>query len=143
MKSAELEKKIRHGKDLFSEMVRVTSDFLTRFDELALAEIHDFERKRQKLNETLIKFCAELRGHFPEEEKNLPLSITEQLEEFRIFQEVFLGIIMEKDAEIISRATVSLERLKKDMAVISKGKKALHGYNRKRCIAPHALNETA
>jgi hypothetical protein len=143
MKSAELEKEIRNGKDLFGEMVRVTSDFLTRFDELALAEIHEFERKRQKLLETLIKFCADLRGHFPEEEKNLPLVMTKQLEEFRIFQEVFVGIIMEKDAEIISRATVSLGRMKKEMAVITQGKKALHGYNRKRCIASHSLNETA
>jgi hypothetical protein len=143
MESAELEKEIRHGKDLFSEMVRITSDFLARFDELALAEIHDFKRKRQQLQDTLIKFCAELRGQFSEEEKNLPLVVTKQLEEFRIFQEVFVGLIMEKDAEIISRATGSLERMKKEMTVITQGKKALRGYNRKRCIAPHSLNETA
>jgi hypothetical protein len=143
MKSTELEKEIRKGKELFGELVRMTSDLLTRFDELALEEFHVFEQKRQKLQETLIRFCAELRGQLIEDEKNLPLEMTKQLEEFRIFQEVFVGIIMEKDAEIISRATVSLERLKEEMAVVTQGKKALHGYNRKRCSAPHSLNKTA
>ena len=112
MNSDELEKEIRRGKELFSETVRVISDFLERFAILEPAEINEFERKRQSLLEALVGFHAELKQKLPVEEKGLSLAMTKQLEEFRIFQEVFVQIILEKNAAIISQATRSRERLR-------------------------------
>lgn len=139
----ELAKEIRRGKELFSETVRVISDFLERFASLEPAEINEFERKRQTLLEALVGFHAELKQKLPKEKYDFPLVMTKQLEEFRIFQEVFVQIIMEKDAAIISQATRSRERLRVELAVVGRGKKALRGYNRRKSQSPNCLDETA
>jgi hypothetical protein len=76
-------------------------------------------------------------------ENGLPLAMTKQLEEFRIFQEVFVQIIMEKDAAIISRATRSREILRHELAVVGQGKRALRGYNRRKGASRNYLDETA
>jgi hypothetical protein len=143
MNSAELEKEISRGKGLLAEIVRVSSDFLERFTDLDPAAIREFERKRQSLLETLLGFYAELRQKLPLEEKDLPLEMTKQLEEFRIFREVFVHIIMEKNAGIISQATRSRERLRAELAVIGRGKRALRGYNQKKCTPQNYLDKTA
>lgn len=139
----ELEKEIRRGKELFSETVRVISDFLERFELLKPAEINDFERKRQSLLEALVGFHAELKKKLAAEHKDLSLAMTKQLEEFRVFQEVFVQIILEKDAAIISRATESRERLRRVLAVVGRGKQALRGYNRRKSPSANYLDETA
>ena len=143
MNIGELEKEILRGKDLFSETVRVISDFLERFECLKLSEINEFERKRQALLEALVGFHAELKQKLPAGEKGLPLSMIKQLEEFRIFQEVFAQIIMEKDAAIIAQATRSRERLRVELAVVGRGKQALRGYNRRKNPSLNCLDETA
>ncbi|MGD0843792.1 MAG: hypothetical protein ABSA06_05405 [Geobacteraceae bacterium] len=142
MNSDELAKEISRGKKLFSETVRVTSDFLARFADLDPVEIRDFERKRQTLLETLLTFHAELKQRLPVEEKGLPLAMEKQLEEFRIFQEVFVQIIMGKNAAIISQATWSRERLRAELVVIGRGKQALRGYNRRKGPSPNYLDKT-
>ena len=139
----ELEQEIRRGKELFSETVRVISDFLERFECLKPAEINAFERKRQSLLEALASFHAELKQKLQAGEKALPLAMTKQLEEFRIFQEVFVQIILEKNAAIISQATRSRERLRAELAVVGRGKQALRGYNRRRIPSLNCLDETA
>jgi hypothetical protein len=143
MKTDELEKEIRRGKELFSETIRVISDFLERLASLELAEIIEFERKRQSLLEALAGFHAELQQKLPAGEKGLPLAMTKQLEEFRIFQEVFVQIIQEKNAAIISQATRSRERLRAELAVVGRGKQALRGYNRRKSPSANYLDETA
>jgi hypothetical protein len=143
MNSDELEKEISRGKGLFSETVRVISDFLERFECLKPAEINEFERKRQSLLEALAGFHAELKQKLPAGEKGLPLAMAKQLEEFRIFQEVFVQIILEKNAAIISQATRSRERLRAELAVVGRGKQALRGYNRRKNPSANYLDETA
>jgi hypothetical protein len=143
MTSAELEKEISHGKGLLAEIVRVSSDYLERFADLDLAQIRVFERKRQSLLEALLGFHAELKQKLPLEEKELPLEMTKQLEEFRIFQEVLVQIIMEKNAAIISQATRSRERLRHGLAIIGLGKRALRGYNQRKSTSPNYLDKTA
>lgn len=132
MNSDELAKEICRGKELFSETVRVISDFIERFDNLDPAGIRAFEGKRQALLQTLLTFHAELKQKLPVKEMGLPLAMTQQLDEFRIFQEVFVQIIMEKDATIIARANRSLDTLQGELAAIGRGKQALRGYTRKR-----------
>jgi hypothetical protein len=143
MKSAELENEISHGKGLFTEIVRVTADFLERFADLDPAAIRDFERKRQSLLDKLLIFHAELKKKLSLDEKDLPLEMAKQLEEFRIFREVFVQIIMEKNAAIISKATRSREKLRAELAVIGRGKHAIRGYNQKKCASLTYLDKTA
>jgi hypothetical protein len=139
----ELEKEIGRGKELFSETVRVISDFLERFEFLKPADIYEFERKRQSLLEALVGFHAEFKQKFLVEGDDFPLAITKQLEEFRIFQEVFVQIIMAKNAEIVTQATRSRERLRAGLAVVGRGKQALRGYNRRKGSSANYLDETA
>jgi hypothetical protein len=139
----DLEKEILRGKELFSETVRVISDFLERFASLEAAEILEFERKRQSLLEALIGFHAEFEQKLSNEKNDLPLAMEKQLEEFRIFQEVFVQIILEKDTAIISQATRSRERLRSELAVVGRGKQALRGYNRRKGPSPNYLDESA
>jgi hypothetical protein len=143
MNSYDLEKEISRGKGLFAEIVRVSSDFLERFADLDPPAIREFERKRQTLLETLVVFHAKFKQKFLIEEKGLPLAMTTQLEEFMIFKEVFVQIIMEKNAAIISQATRSRERLRTELAVVGRGKQALRGYNRRKGPALKYLNKTA
>jgi len=143
MKTDELEKEIRRGKELFSETIRAISDFLERFEFLQPLEINEFERKRQSLLEALVAFHAELEQKLPVGGKDLPLAMAKQLEEFRIFQEVFVQIILEKNAAIISQATRSRERLRAELAVVGRGKQALRGYNRRKNQSANYLDETA
>ena len=139
----ELGKEIGRGKELFSETVRVISDFLERFECLELAEINEFERKRQSLLEALVGFHAELKKKLPADYEDLSPAMTKQLEEFRVFQEVFVQIILKKDAAIISQATRSRERLRAELAVVGRGKQALRGYNRRKNQSANYLDETA
>lgn len=143
MKSAELAKEISRGKGLFAEIVRVSSDYLERFADLDAAAIREFERRRQTLLETLLNFYAELKQKLPLDEKDLPLEMTKQLEEFRIYREVFVHIIMEKNAGIIAQATRSRERLRAELAVIGRGKQAMRGYNQKKCTSLNFQNKIA
>jgi hypothetical protein len=142
MNCDELAKEIRRGKELFGETVRVISDFLERFDCAVPDEIDAFERKRQALLETLVAFHAELKQKLPAREKDLPLAMTKQLEEFRIFQEVFVQIIAEKDAAIIARASQSLAALQGELTAIGRGKRAMRGYTRRRGVSPNYLDRT-
>jgi hypothetical protein len=128
---------------LFTEIALVTADFLERFACLEPAEIDAFGRKRQELLETLAGFHAELKQKLQIEEKDVSLAMTKQLEEFRIFQEVFVQIIMGKNAAIISQATRSRERLRAELVVIGRGKQALRGYNRRKGLSPNYLDKTA
>ena len=139
----ELEKKILRGKELFSEIIRLTTDFLDRFDDLSPAEIHSFEQTRRELLDVLIRFYSDFRSQLPDEKREIPLDMTKKLEELRIFQEVFVQIIMGKGAEIVSRATNLKDLLKRDMAVINSGKNALRGYDGRRGLSPSSLNKTA
>jgi hypothetical protein len=58
--------------------------------------------------------------------------MAKQLEEFRIYREVFVQIVMDKNAAIISQATRSRERLRAKLGVIGRGKQALQGYNQQK-----------
>jgi hypothetical protein len=139
----DLEKKTLRGKELFSELVRVVSDFLDRLDQLAPAEIHAFELKRRELLDELTTFHSDFRREFHGNDRELSLEMKKKLEEFRIYQEVFIQIIMEKDAEIVSRATSLKDRLSGEIAVLSSGKNALRGYDGKRGAASHSLDKAA
>jgi hypothetical protein len=139
----DLEKKTLRGKELFSELVRVTSDFLDIFDDLAPAEIHAFELKRRELLEELICFHSEFRREFCGNDRELSPEMKKKLEEFRIYQEVFIQIMMKKGAEIVSRATSLKDRLSGEMAVLSSGKNALRGYDGKRGAESHSLDKAA
>jgi hypothetical protein len=138
-----LEKEIGRGKELFTEIALVTADFLERFGCLELFEISEFESKRQALLDALVGFHSELKQKLSIEENDLPMAMTKQLEAFRIFQEVFIQIIMEKDAAIISQANRSCERLRVELAVVGRGKQALRGYNRRKSLSPNCLDESA
>ena len=137
-----LENKILRGKELFSEIIRLLSDFLDRFDDMSPADIHAFERKRRELLEVLIRFHSDFRRQFSDNESDIPLEVTKKLEEFRIFQEVFVQIIMEKGVEIVARATASKDRLRGELAILTSGKKALRGYDGKRGVSSSSLNKT-
>ena len=139
----ELEKKILRGKELFSEIIRLTTDFLDRLDDLSPAEIHSFEQKRRELLDVLIRFYSDFRSQLPDEKREIPMEMAKKLEEFRIFQEVFVQIIIGKGTEIVSRATNLKDLLKRDMAVINSGKNALRGYDGRRGLSPSSLNKTA
>jgi hypothetical protein len=142
VESIELEKKILYGKELFSEIIRLTSDFLERLDDLTPKEIHAFERKRRELLEDLVRFHSDFRRQLHDEERELTLEMTKKLEEFRIYQEVFVQIIMKKGEEIVTRATTLKDLLKMEMAVIRSGKTALHGYDGRRGVSSSSLNKT-
>jgi hypothetical protein len=119
----------------------LTTDFLDRLD-LSPEAVQAFEGKRRELLAELTGFHSDFRRQL-DLERDLPLEMTRKLEEFRIFQEVFVQIMLEKGEEIISRATVLKERLRSEMAVIASGKAALHGYDGKRGVLPHSLNKAA
>lgn len=137
-----LENKILRGKELFSEIIRLLSDFLDRFDDMSPADIDAFERKRRALLEVLIRFHSDFRRQFSDKERDLPLEMTKKLEEFRIYQEVFVQIIMEKGVEIVARATALNDRLRGELAILTSGKKALRGYDGKRGVSSCSLNKT-
>jgi hypothetical protein len=139
----DLEKKTVRGKELFSELVRVVSDFLERLDELAPADIHAFESKRRELLEELISFYSDFRREFCANDRELSPEMKKKLEEFRIYQEVFIQIIMTKGAEIVSRATSLKDRLRGEIAILTTGKNALRGYDGKRGSESHSLNKAA
>ncbi len=143
MEYIDLEKKTLRGKELFSEMVRVASDFLDRLDELAPAEIHAFELKRRELLDELISFHADFRRQFFDNDRELSPEMKKKLEEYRIYQEVFIQIMMRKGAEIVSRATSLKDRLSAEIAVLSSGKNALRGYDGKRGTESHSLDKAA
>ncbi len=132
MNSAELAREISRGKGLLAEIVRVTSDFLERFGILAPAEVHAFEARRQLLLEEFLVFQSRLKQKLAGMGKDLPLTMAGQLEEFRIFQEVFVQIVMEKNAAIISEANRSLERVRSELDAVGRGRQALRGYNRQK-----------
>jgi len=143
MDITELEKEIGRGKGLFTDIVRVTADFLARLENLGPAEIRAFGQRRQRLLEDLLIFQKEFRQKLGDGEKALPLGITKQLEEFRIFQEVFVQIIRGKNADIISQATDSYERLRAELDDISRGKQAIQGYNRMHKVPVECLKNSA
>ena len=143
MEYIDLEKKTLRGKELFSELVRVVSDFLERLDELAPADIHAFESKRRELLDELKSFYSDFRGEFFDNDRGLSPEMKKKLEEFRIYQEVFIQTIMKKGAEIVSRATSLKDRLSGEMAVLSSGKNALRGYDGKRGAESHSLDKAA
>jgi hypothetical protein len=130
MTCAELELEIRNGKDIFSEIVRVTCDFLERFDSLNPDEIRAFEKKRRALLEDVLRFDQNLKENLSRGNNAHSIAMARQLEEFRIFQEVFLRIIMEKNAAIVSLATQSYEKLKIELENLGRGKQAIRGYNK-------------
>ena len=143
MNSDELAKEMSRGKELFSETLRVTSDFLERFELLGPSEVNAFERKRQELLQALVHFHGELKQKLSVGEKDLPPAMTKQLEEFGILKEVFVQIILEKNAAIIKQATRSRERLRREIAVVGQGKQALRGYSRRKSPSPNCLDKTA
>jgi hypothetical protein len=139
----DLEEKTLRGKELFSELVRLASDFLDRLDLLPPAEIHAFELRRRELLEELISFHADFRREFSDNDLELSPEMKKKLEEFRIYQEVFIQIIMKKGAEIVSRASSLKDSLSAEMAVLSCGKNALRGYDGKRGAESHSLDKAA
>ena len=143
MEYIDLEKKTQRGKELFSELIRVASDFLERVDELSPVEIHAFELKRRELLEELISFHSDFRRQFCDNNRELSPEMKKKLEEFRIFQEVFTQIIMSKGAEIVSRATSLKDRLSGQLAILTSGKNALRGYDGKRGAESHSLDKAA
>ncbi len=132
MKGTELERDIVRGKELFTEIVRVTSDFLARFEAAGPAEIRAFEERRQELLEELLAFQSGMRQRLAGGEKELSLAMAKQLDEFKIFREVFIQIIMEKNAAIISLASQSSARLRQELDAICRGRRAMRGYHRYR-----------
>jgi hypothetical protein len=142
MNCADLEKEIDRGKGIFTEIVRVTSDFLGGFTKLEATEIKEFEQRRQALLETLLEFRSGLGKKLSVGENTLPLEMARQLDEFRIFQEVFVQIIMEKNAAIVSRANQSLERMRAELEMVGRGKQAMRGYNRNRSNSWKCLEKT-
>ena len=143
MDISELEREISYGKGLFTKIVRLTSDFLTKLESLGPAEICAFEQKRQRLLEDLLAFQSKLGHKLGKEDNANPLAIAKLLEEFRIFQEVFLNIIREKNSDIISQATKSRERLRGELDDVGRGKKAIRGYNKIRSLPEVYLDKSA
>ena len=143
MDSAGLEKEINRGKGLLTEIVRATTDFLERLETLAPAEIRAFEKNRQRLLKELMLFQSQFNLGVAGKERELPLAMARQLEEFRIFREVFVQIIMEKNAAIISRATNSLDKVRFQLDAVARGRQAVRGYNRKRGQTWNCLEKTA
>jgi hypothetical protein len=143
MTSAELEKEICHGKEIFGEIVRLTCDFLERFDSLDPDEIRKFEKKRRALLEDVLKFDHNLKENISCGNNDLSIAMARQLEEFRIFQEVFLRIIIEKNAAIVSLATRSYEKLKLELDNVGRGKHAIRGYNKIRRAPAESISQSA
>jgi hypothetical protein len=143
MTGAELEKEIRRGKEIFGEIVRVTCDFIERFDSLDPDEIRAFEKRRRALLEDVLRFDHDLKKNVSRGNNDLSIAMSRQLEEFRIFQEVFLRIIMEKNAAIVALATKSYERLKLELDNVGRGKQAIRGYNKIRRLPDDSLSQSA
>jgi hypothetical protein len=143
MTAIELEKEIRRGKEIFGEIVRVTCDFIERFNSLDPDEIRAFEKKRRTLLENVLSFDNDLKKNLSLKGQDLSIAMARQLDEFRIFQEVFLGIIMEKNAAIISLATKSYERLRSELDNVGRGKQAIRGYNKIRRAPVESVNQSA
>lgn len=143
MKQAELEKEIGRGKDILSRIVGETSDFLAGFDSLGPAEMRAFEERRRQLLEELVAFLSALRQKLKGREKGLPPEMAQMLDEFKIFQEVFVQIIMEKNAAIIARAGQSLDRLRAELNAVGLGRQAMRGYNRKSDHSWKSMEKTA
>ena len=142
MTVVELEKEISRGKELFGEIIRVTCDFLERFDALDPDEIRAFEKKRRTLLEDVLKFDQDLKENLSRRDHDISIAMTRQIEEFRIFQEVFLRIIMEKNAAIVSLATRSYEKLRLELNNVGRGKEAIHGYNKIHEISNESISQS-
>ncbi len=143
MKGDELERELARGKGIFSAIIRETLDFLERFDSLGPVEIRAFEQRRGRLLDDLLAFQAELSDRIGEVKKAPTPAMANRLEEFRIFREVFVQIIMEKNAAIISQAAERRERLRVELAGIGRAKQAMRGYNRKSGRSWNGMEKTA
>jgi len=131
MTSAELERELSRGKDLFAEVFRVTSDYLERFTMLNATQINEFEQRRQALLDALIQFDSKLKRKLPADIDDLFPEMARQLQEFRTLKEVFINIIMEKNGAIISLANLSMKKILDQLNAVSRGRKAMLGYNQR------------
>jgi hypothetical protein len=129
MLSNRLARDIERGKTLLTSIVRLTSDFLSRFDNLCPAEIQEFEQRRRFLLDELLQFDKEMKQQLFPKKMDLPMPMLRQIEDFRIFQEVFLQIIMKNNAAIIAKAKESQNRIRLEMDEVTRGKQAIKGYN--------------
>lgn len=143
MNSVELEKEISRGKVLFTEILRSTSDFLERMPGLGSVEINVFEDQRQRLLTELIDFDASLKKNLSRGNGGLSPEMTRQLEEFRVFQEVFIQIIMDKNRAIVSLAGQELERIRAEFDAVGRGKQAISGYGKIRDLSDESVAKTA
>jgi len=143
MDITELDKEINRGKELFTEVFRFTSDFLERMPAQGPIEISEFEGRRKRLLSVLIKFVSSFNQKISIESGRLDLSMTKKLEEFKIFQEVFVQIIMEKNRAIISLAKQEMERLRAESDAVGKCRQAISGYGKIRGITTDSFDQTA
>lgn len=111
---------------------------LKNFDTFTPDEFEETTRRREKILEQF----QELDGRITLLRKFMGDDELSEFEEYRQSRDAVIGKIRETDSLVIALAKEQLSIIKEDLSALTKGKTALHAYERGSMTHPRSLNDT-
>ena len=126
MSGMEQQMLLNAGDDLFTSLEQETLACLNNLESMPAQSIERFCEKRQGILDDIEKFNTSFNHHLDRLEGG---GTDGSLKKFRQRQTALLSRVIEADGLLIAFAKVGLKSLKSKQAVISRGRRALHGYH--------------
>lgn len=138
MNPSELSKLAAEVERVLGLLLEEAVALLRNFDTLAPGDFEETTQKREKILEQF----HELDGRITLLRKLLGDDELSEFEEYRQSRDAAIGKILETDSLVIALAKEQLSVIKEDLSSLTKGKTALHAYERGSMTHPRSLNDT-
>ena len=125
MSNTELQMLFKVGDDLFASLERETLFCLKNLESMPVKEIEHFVKKRHEILAAIQKFDMAFNHDLDHSEWS---GEEDALEKFRQRLTALLRRVLEADGLLLAIAERELTSLKAQLAGISSGRRALHGY---------------
>jgi hypothetical protein len=131
------------GRQLYCAMVQETIRCREGFPAMDDAGFQGFDSRRQALLAEIQAFQLRLRALLDSSDQVAAAGGREALEEFAIFQDMFIQMMLENDAEIMAQAFSRMVGIRSELVLMERGRRALPGYRVRRPAAPGVIDQTA
>jgi succinate dehydrogenase flavin-adding protein (antitoxin of CptAB toxin-antitoxin module) len=138
-----LEKLTSRGKKRYKCLLDEAENLLRNFDTRGPENYKRLIDRRYELIEDLKKIDGQLVNFVGRIGEQADTAVRSILDEYRTFQENVTGRILELDSLVIAFAEERLASLKGELAVFSRSKTALFGYERSYRAIRRNINDTA
>lgn len=130
MTESGLQALLKKGEELFGLLEQETADCLKSLETITTGELEQFLEKRQKLVSELIDFDSKLSAYQSDSSCPVPLSDLADKKEFTHCVSRVLQRILRMDGLLRALAERKMILLRDEIDSLSRGLKALHGYQR-------------